>query len=111
MHSFFGIGKTIMDGCKDASQQYDFAVAAKNAGDQEIAVKLLPPEAARQWAEDHLDAGEYIAAFGEPDEDGEPVVLTIDSATKRRLDRLKETTGKSIKQLVAEAVMLCSGEE
>lgn len=75
------------------------------------AIKLLPPGAARQWAEDHLDPGEYIAGFGEPEEDGEPVVLTIDSTTKRRLDRMKEVTGKSIKQLVAEAVIRYSGEE
>lgn len=74
-------------------------------------ITLLSPEAARRWAEENLSGDEYIAAFGEPDEDGEPVVLTIDSATKRRLDRLKESTGKSIKQLVAEAVIRYSGEE
>ena len=74
-------------------------------------IKLLPPEAAKQWAEENLDGDEYIAAFGEPDEGDEPVVLTIDSATKRRLDRLKESTGKAIKQLVAEAVIRYSGEE
>ena len=64
-------------------------------------ITLLSPEAARRWAEENLSGDEYIAAFGEP----------IDSATKRRLDRLKESTGKSIKQLVAEAVIRYSGEE
>lgn len=103
-------GKYFLHGEGHAASPYAKKVAQSEWAPGE-AIKLLPPEAARQWAEDHLDAGEYIAAFGEPDEDGEPVVLTIDSATKRRVDRMKEATGKSIKQLVAEAVIRYSGEE
>lgn len=103
-------GKFFLYGEGGAASPYATKVAQNEwTGGEKI--KLLPPEAARQWAEEHLDGDEYIAAFGEPDEDGEPVVLTIDSATKRRLDRMKEATGKSIKQLVAEAVIRYSGEE
>ena len=102
-------GKYFIHGEGRAASPY-----AKKAAQSEWApgetIKLIPPEAARQWAEEPLDGDEYIAAFG-PDEDGEPVVLTIDSATKRRLDRMKEASGKSIKQLVAEAVIRYSGEE
>ena len=103
-------GKYFIYGEGHAASPYAKKVAQSEWAPGE-AIKLIPPEVARLWAEEHLDAGEYIAAFGEPEEDGEPVVLTIDSATKRRLDRMKEATGKSIKQLVAEAVIRYSGEE
>lgn len=103
-------GKYFIHGEGHAASPYAKKVAQSEWAPGE-AIKLLSPEAARQWAEEHLDVAEYISAFGEPDEDGEPVVLTIDAATKRRLDRMKEATGKSIKQLVAEAVIRCSGEE
>lgn len=104
-------GKYFLHGEGHAASPYARKVTQSEWAPGE-AIKLLPPEAARQWAEDHLDAAEYISAFGEsPDEGDEPVVLTIDSATKRRLDRMKEATGKSIKQLAAEAVIRYSGEE
>lgn len=65
------------------------------------AIKLMPPEAARQWAEDHLDAGEYIAAFGEPEEMSS---VLISEETKTKLVELKRKTGKDIDRLIAEAV-------
>lgn len=65
------------------------------------AIKLLPPGAARQWAEDHLDPGEYIAGFGEPEEMSS--VLIADE-TKKKLSELKRKTGKDIDRLIAEAV-------
>lgn len=39
--------------------------------------KIIPldVEAARQWAEEHLDADDYEEIFGLPDEDAEPVAL------------------------------------
>lgn len=41
--------------------------------------KIIPLnlEAARQWAEEHLDADDYAAAFGLPDEDAEDVRLNL----------------------------------
>lgn len=65
------------------------------------AIKLLPPEAARQWAEDHLDAAEYISAFGEPEEMSS---VLIAEETKTKLVELKRRTGKDIDRLIAEAV-------
>lgn len=65
------------------------------------AIKLLPPEAARQWAEDHLDAAEYIAAFGEP---GEMASVLIADETKAKLVELKRKTGKDIDKIISEAV-------
>lgn len=41
--------------------------------------KIMPLSAAnaRQWAEEHLDADDYEAIFGLPDEDAEKVMLSV----------------------------------
>ena len=41
--------------------------------------KIMPLSAAnaRKWAEDHLDADDYEKIFGLPDEDAEPVLLSM----------------------------------
>lgn len=41
--------------------------------------KIIPLSlgAARKWAEDHLDAEAYEKIFGLPDEDSEPVLLSL----------------------------------
>lgn len=67
-------------------------------------IKLISPEAARRWAEENLDGDEYIAAFGEPDEDGEHISVAISVKTKAVLDDLKSRTGKTLRQLIEEAV-------
>ncbi len=41
MHVVYGIAKTIMDGCKDADQQYDFAQTAKSQGKPELAARHI----------------------------------------------------------------------
>lgn len=67
-------------------------------------IELLPPEAAKQWAEEHLDGDEYIAAFGIPEEDAEHISVAISAKTKAVLDDLKSRTGKTLRQLIEEAV-------
>ena len=67
--------------------------------------KLYPmtPESARKWAEENLTADEYSAVFGEPEEAGdtkEPLNITITVELKRRLEKMKEETGKSISQII-----------
>lgn len=93
-------GKYFLHGEGHAASPYARKVAQSEWASGE-AIKLLPPEAARQWAEDHLDAGEYIAAFGEPEEMSS--VLIADE-TKKKLSELKRKTGKDIDRLIAEAV-------
>jgi len=41
--------------------------------------KIMPlsPAKAREWAEEHLSADEYEAAFGLPDEDAEDVAISM----------------------------------
>ena len=93
-------GKYFIHGEGHAASPYAKKVAQSEWAPGE-AIKLLPPEAARQWAEDHLDAGEYIAAFGVPEEMSS--VLIADE-TKTKLVELKRRTGKDIDRLIAEAV-------
>lgn len=93
-------GKYFLHGEGHAASPYAKKVAQSEWAPGE-AIKLMPPEAARQWAEDHLDAGEYIAAFGEPEEMSS--VLIADE-TKNKLVELKRRTGKDIDRLIAEAV-------
>jgi hypothetical protein len=41
------------------------------------AITPLTPEAARQWAEEHLDADDYEELFGDPGEGDEKVTLSL----------------------------------
>lgn len=94
-------GKYFLHGEGHAASPYAKKVAQSEWAPGE-AIKLLPPEAARQWAEDHLlDAAEYIAAFGEPEE---MASVLIAEGTKTKLVALKRKTGKDIDRLIAEAV-------
>ena len=69
-------------------------------------IEPMSPQAARDWAEGHLDADDYIALFGEPEEaaDGrEALNLTVPAEVKRKLKKMREDTGKSISQIITEA--------
>ena len=60
---------------------------------------------ARKWAENHLDGDDYIAAFGEPEEDGTEVCMVrLPAALKAQLDREVSRTGKAQAHIVAEAL-------
>lgn len=70
-------------------------------------IEPMTPNAAREWAEEHFDADEYAAEFGEPDEaaDGrEALGLTVSAETKRKLEKMRSETGKSISALIDEIV-------
>jgi hypothetical protein len=60
-------------------------------------------EAAQAWAEKHLDADEYEAAFGEVAEDGkEQLNVTISPVLKAKLWETAESRKMSISALVEE---------
>lgn len=93
-------GRYFIHGEGHAASPYARKVAQNEWAPGE-AIKLLPPEAARQWAEDHLDAAEYIAAFGVPEEMSS---VLIAEETMAKLGALKRKTGKDIDRLIAEAI-------
>lgn len=67
--------------------------------------KIIPLDinAARKWAEEHLDADVYGEIFGMPDEDAEPVALNIqlDAALMAKLRARAAEDGKSLTATVA----------
>jgi hypothetical protein len=84
---------------------------AKSVGNNEWSggehIEPLTPAAAREWAEEHLTAEEYIKEFGEPEEasdDKVPLNLTILASTKAKLEKMKSETGKSISAIIDELV-------
>ncbi len=66
----------------------------------------LPYEQARQWMEEHAEADEYGAVFGEVAEDGEDVAVTfrISSTARERLRKAAERTGRSQAAIIEELI-------
>lgn len=62
---------------------------------------------AKDWAERHMDADAYIAAFGDPGEGGDglaQMAVRIPESTIAALDRMVSATGRGKAELVAEAL-------
>lgn len=72
--------------------------------------KIMPMtfKEAQKWAEEHLDGDDYCAIFGEPDEDGEDVLLGLrvsaSAAAKLKHEAAKRgmTQGKLLEQWINE---------
>lgn len=60
---------------------------------------------ARRWAEGHLEADEYEAEFGVPEEGEAVISAVISNAAKAAIDRRRAKTGETISQIIDEAVM------
>lgn len=60
------------------------------------AIEPLTYEMARQWAEEHLDADEYTALFGEPAEGCHDLHVVISSAAYQALSRTASVEGTTI---------------
>lgn len=61
-------------------------------------------EKAREWAEEHLDADAYIAAFGDPGEGGdgtEVMSVRVPSATAAAIRRAASAEGRTIGEVVS----------
>lgn len=91
-------GKYFIYGEGHAASPYAKKVAQNEwTGGEKI--QLLPPEAARQWAEENLSGDEYIAAFGEPEEDVQ-LGVTIRGSTRSKLDSVKAETGLTFGEII-----------
>lgn len=69
----------------------------------------LTYDEAREWAEQHMDADAYIAAFGDPGEGdaegtGQLAVRGVPNPILSALDRRVSETGRTKAELVAEAL-------
>lgn len=70
--------------------------------------KIIPLtyDAAREWAEEHMDADAYEEVFGEVTEDDtkRSITLSVTATTAERLRRESEKSGKPIGVIVDELV-------
>jgi len=99
-------GKYFLDGEGGANSKY----SSQSGNTWYDGERIIPvtPSAAAIWAEEHLDADEYAEIFGEPEEAGDERValnLTVSAATKARLEKMREDTGKSISQIVEDMIL------
>ena len=69
-------------------------------------ISLLSYEAAQEWAEEHLDGDDYIAIFGEPEEDGsvEALNVRISSAKMTKLRQAASRDGLTLVALVEKLI-------
>ena len=67
-------------------------------------IQLLSRETAMEWAEEHLDGDEYIAAFGDPEETGKAMSVILPIKTRERLEALKHETGMTFSEIIARAI-------
>ena len=81
------------------------------------AITPLTREEAREWAEEHLEANEYEAEFGEVEEaesdltTRERVNLVLDAEIMSNLRKLSEKTGTPMSRMVDRAIMAMYGED
>lgn len=66
----------------------------------------LDINAARQWAEEHLDADDYEAIFGLPDEDAEPIMISAQLPAEliARARSKAQAQGTSLKEVIEAAL-------
>ena len=67
-------------------------------------IQLLSRETAMEWAEEHLDGDEYIAAFGNPEETEKAMSVILPLKTRERLEVLKAETGMTFSEIIARAI-------
>lgn len=87
---------------------------AERRGDNWIGGEAITPvsfDQARDWAEEHLDADEYEQEFGTPSEDDGTVLVHcyISSAVKSEIDRRRAESGKTIAQVIEDAIERTKG--
>ena len=66
-------------------------------------------KAAREWAEEHLDAEDYERVFGEVSEDGDGeavISVRVPARTRALLDRLAAQSGRPKGEIVSEALSM-----
>lgn len=98
-------GKYFLHGEGHANSRY--GVWFQNTGGWGAQIRPMSPHSAREWAEEHMNADEYMKLFGEVDEasdEREALNITIPADLKAALDRLKSEKSKSISQLITDAV-------
>lgn len=96
-------GKYFLHGAGGAMTKYAISTGQNEwSGGEKIIPLTL--ESAQKWAEEHLSGDDYLAAFGEPEETTDWSSVVVSSFTKRRLEIIKEKTGKSFGNIIDEMI-------
>ena len=105
-------GEFFLYGWGGPGSPYAERTSSGNSWQSGSRIKPLPYEAAREWAEKHLDADEYEEIFGEVTEDDSRTAATL-SLSVTALETAKRAAAKSDTSLSAyiEALILAAREE
>jgi hypothetical protein len=96
-------GKYFLHGEGGGNSRYGKWVG--NTGGWGETIRPYTLQEAMVWTEKNLDADEYSAEFGEPEEAAEGKVtigLTLTQEAKYKLEKLRSETGKAISQIISE---------
>ena len=93
-------GEFFLYGSGNAGSKYNKSCGQQWCGNE--AIIPLTYEEAREWAEKHLDAGEYSTIFGEPAENAEKERLNvwISAQSMKKLRDIQAETGLTIGEIV-----------
>jgi len=96
-------GEYFLHGSGNAASKYSRS-EGNNSWTGGSAIIPLTYDAARQWAEEHLDADEYEAEFGVVDESDETATITvrIPAHLKTALDRECAKSGRTQAEVIVE---------
>lgn len=73
-------------------------------------IRVLEPDDAKAWAEEKLDADDYMAIFGDPEETSTvQVCVAIPADVKKHMEELKAATGMTFNEIVSRAVEAYQG--
>ncbi len=87
-------GEYFLHGMGGAMSRYSERTGTNEWSGSEKIIPMTPAEA-RAWAEDNLEADDFISIFGEPDESGDHVSLTV-SISRAAFDKLSSDAAKKI---------------
>lgn len=92
-------GEFFLHGDGNAASKYSRSCGQNEwCGDEKIVP--LTYEAAQEWAEKHLNADDYIAVFGTPEEDGNVEALNV-RISSARMTKLRQAASRDGLTLVA----------
>lgn len=99
-------GEFFMHGIGNAASPYRTAVAQSEWSEGEKIIPLTY-ETARTWCEEHIPAEEYVAIFGEPeDEEGSARLHVLVSANAMaRLKKAQSREGKPMSQIIEDLIL------
>ena len=98
-------GEYFLSGEGGPLSKYAVSTGTSETSGSETIIPMTPDEA-RDWAEVNLDADDYIAAFGTPEEDDDHVIVTVNfnKATYDMINREAASAGVTVDDYIERLV-------